>query len=811
MRFDSATLVANTIVSGSFEITGTTVPGDNSSYDLGSVSKSWRTIYSTALSGSLTKLASGADYLVAAGNVVLTTGSNGSISIATVNSGTIHGVTAGTGLTGGGASGTVSLTLSNTGSAGSYGSASSVPVFTTDAQGRVTAVSPTSIQVTQAQVTNLTSDLSNRALTSTTVSAGTGLTGGGDLSTNRTLSINDAVVATVSGATFTGAVNFNSGLSGSLTKLSNGSDYLVAGSGINLATGSSGAVTISSNAVTSPGGLDTYVQFKDGSTFGGNSGLTYNKTAQALTGTYIVASTGFSGSLTKLSTGGDYLIAGTGIVLSTGSSGAVTITSAVAGSSLIGGSDTQVQFNDASSFAGDNGLTYNKTTQTLTGKNIVVTTGFSGSLTKLSTGADYLVGGSGITISTGSNGSVTMSLGAVSYATASFTAATSVTVNHPVGTTLYDIEVFDTSYSKIIPKSSTATSPTQANITFGSPTSGFVAVGSPTAGGAGASTNTLLVTGSAYLASETSVAANNTTTLVTFTLPSAGTWDVTYFVSAYSVTTAAYALGSFALYDSGNVKVANSEVIATYVGSTVFIGDQNSGRIFITTAGSATYTLRLATLSASATLTARNDTVGKTGVVWTSMGGSTGVSGIGATNFLPLFNTATALTASNIQVSGTDVNFLTSSIVMTNGYGIRLPSSGSNTNANTLDCYEEGQATSGMTYTGVTVTGGSVVTTATWTKLGRGMFLHVTIGPQSGQAITFASSWQINLSAVTGYPNFYTASSPITVAAVWVGGNVDQANAWYSASNRIIYGTNAAMGNSAWTNVGYTMSCFIPF
>jgi len=263
-----------------------------------------------------------------------------------------------------------------------------------------------------------------------------------------------------------------------------------------------------------------------------------------------------------------------------------------------------------------------------------------------------------------------------------------------------------------------------------------------------------------------------------------------------------------ALYDSTGTKVSNSEINVGWNGAGG-IWTTGTGRIILNTKGASTYTLRGSALND--TFTAATDVYGRTGVVWSSMGGSTRVTGFGTTNFLPLFNTSTALTASNIQVSGTDVNFLTSSIAITNGYGIRLPASGSNTNANTLDCYEEGQATSGMTYTGITVTGGSVVCTATWTKLGRGMFLHVTIGPQSGQAITFASSWQINLSAVTGYPNFYTANSPISVAAVWVGGNVDQANAWYSGTNRIVYGTNAAMGNSAWTNVGYTMSCFIPF
>lgn len=75
--------------------------------------------------------------------------------------------------------------------------------------------------------------------TDTTYDAGTGL----DL-TGTTFSIDDSVVATLSGSTFSGAVVFEGGLSGSLTKLADGSNYLLAGPNIVLTTGSNGAVTI---------------------------------------------------------------------------------------------------------------------------------------------------------------------------------------------------------------------------------------------------------------------------------------------------------------------------------------------------------------------------------------------------------------------------------------------------------------------------------------------------------------------------------------------------------------------------------------
>jgi hypothetical protein len=202
-----------------------------------------------------------------AGNVVATNGDYSASQITNVPSGNISSVTvqnalneldtekvattrqvlAGTGLTGGGAlSADVTLSLPAVGVAGSYGSATQVPVITTDAQGRVTTVTNTTIALTSGNLSDfaeaaqdavgniltnsgsiswayndalntisasvLPAGVNHNALQnyvanehvnhgSVSITAGTGLTGGGDLTATRTLSIpNSGVTATTYGS-----------------------------------------------------------------------------------------------------------------------------------------------------------------------------------------------------------------------------------------------------------------------------------------------------------------------------------------------------------------------------------------------------------------------------------------------------------------------------------------------------------------------------------------------------------------------------------------------------------------------------------
>lgn len=81
-------------------------------------------------------------------------------------------------------------------------------------------------------------------------------------------------------------------LTGSLTKLVNGNDYLVAGDGISLTVSSTGSILIESTGASAlPGGLDTFIQFNDAGVLGGQEEFTFDKSTNELflSGTLLIS------------------------------------------------------------------------------------------------------------------------------------------------------------------------------------------------------------------------------------------------------------------------------------------------------------------------------------------------------------------------------------------------------------------------------------------------------------------------------------------------------------------------------------------
>ena len=125
--------------------------------------------------------------------------------------------------------------------------------ITTDAAGATAA---------KYLVLDLDSNLSNERV----FSPGLGLTGS-DTGPNGTftIAVRDSIVATLTGSHFSGNIRVNgtgsfyNGLSGSLTQLTNGTSYLVAGTNISITSQSNGQVTI--NAADALSGLVSFDDF----------------------------------------------------------------------------------------------------------------------------------------------------------------------------------------------------------------------------------------------------------------------------------------------------------------------------------------------------------------------------------------------------------------------------------------------------------------------------------------------------------------------------------------------------------------------
>ena len=138
--------------------------------------------------------------------------------------------------------------------------------------------------------------------------------------------------------------------------------------------------------------------------------------------------------------------------------------------------------------------------------------------------------------------------------------------------------------------------------------------------------------------------------VLSFTLPSAGTWEIITFLRAQG--TAGYA-GEFGIYDPSGILVPNSEILAAY-GEVASTG---TGVIRVTTTGSATYKLKAWSSSGSAySFYATSELNGRTGVTWKKISGNAAVTGQMVDYGIARYSGADGFPLSNLSQVGFDAS-----------------------------------------------------------------------------------------------------------------------------------------------------------
>ena len=261
--------------------------------------------------------------------------------------------TAGTGLT---LSGTA-FSITPVGTAGTYGSASAVPVFVTNASGQVSSVTNTSIAIAGSQITSGT-------IGSSYISGSyTGITGVGTLTAG-------TWNASVIGATYGGTgVTSLSGI-----VYGNGTSAFTAATGSQIASAiGTTAVTNATNATNIAGGAAGQIPFQTGA--GATSFTAAGTTGQVLTS----AGTG-TPTWTTPTTGTVTSVSGTGTVNGITLTGTVTSSGSITlGGTL--GSIANSQLTNSSITFGSTAVSLGTTVSALNGVSIGATTASTGAFT----------------------------------------------------------------------------------------------------------------------------------------------------------------------------------------------------------------------------------------------------------------------------------------------------------------------------------------------------------------------------------------------------------------------------------------------
>ena len=463
---DTKTIDGSTLIAGGANVTVTTA--SNGQVTISAVAASGASAalsyVTVAAEGTLTS----ERVLTGGTGVKITDGGANSTITLNVHDGTVATVS-GTNFTGiVNASGGISGSLQRTVAGLSYLVGGTNVTVSSASNGQVTiSAAAASGAPSTAQYITLATDATLSAERVLVPSTGLFATDGG-ANGNYTIGVNDRIFAALTGSNFTGPAMFSGGLSGSLTRLQDGTSYIIAGSNVTVVTGSGGQITISSTGGSSGGGGDpgpsyltlaltaslpneriftpgTGIKSTDAGagaayTLNINDGIVATISGSTFTGPITAVNNGgITGSITRLVGGTPFITtpAGNVISISTGSNGQIILSGS--GGSNIGaplgsayvtiGTDTQLT--SERSLTAGNGLALTDagagSTVTLAINNNVVATisgstftgpiiavnngGITGSITVTSAATPFITAPAGnvITVSTGSNGQIILS------------------------------------------------------------------------------------------------------------------------------------------------------------------------------------------------------------------------------------------------------------------------------------------------------------------------------------------------------------------------------------------------------------------
>jgi hypothetical protein len=134
--------------------------------------------------------------------------------------------------------------------------------------------------------------------------------------------------------------------------------------------------------------------------------------------------------------------------------------------------------------------------------------------------------------------------------------------------------------------------------------------------------------------------------------------------------------------------------------------------------------------------------------------------------------------------------------VSTASWGLKLPSTPGNGDAQTFDAYNEVTLSSGFVTSGITSTG-TIVITARITRYARGFGVHMKVAPSGGASLTFAAGWYVTLTGAPQMPEQGALSAYTTDGvgrvAVQIDGNATPSIAGMTTGNYGALGANVAV------------------